>query len=526
MKKLYFTLFLLAYLSSMNATNYYVSQILGNDSNNGLSHETPFFSLQKAHDATIPGDIVFVMNGVYTKMDNESDVLQISISGNQNQWITYKNYENHQPIIQLGENNWQGIGVSGADYIIIDGFTIIGNNDQITLEYALSEQFNLDNPSTSGNGIGITIDEFIDIDRSHHVIIKNCKISKCGGGGIYTYQSDYITIENNVVFDCAWYSPYNNSGISMYQNWNSDQTVEIKNYIIGNTCFRNENYVPRTFEGITAIADGNGIVIDDSRNTQFDSPLGVYLGKTYVANNVVFDNGARGIHCYSSDNVVVANNTLYKNCQSPSIQNGELTAIEASNIVFANNIVFPDNNVPPIENFSASNLVVENNLWAVNAELASPYGENTVVGNPDFVFESSNFNEADFELLSTSVAINAGTLTYAPLLDKNGNARVGLVDIGAYEFQTILNNLNFVKSNFTLYPNPANDYINLTFSEQISDSFQVYIYNSLGQKMNFTRIDTSENSMKISVNELSVGMYFVTIINNGKLVESKKFLKK
>jgi hypothetical protein len=40
----------------------------------------------------------------------------------------------------------------------------------------------------------------------------------------------------------------------------------------------------------------------------------------------------------------------------------------------------------------------------------------------------------DFHLRSDSIAINKGSATYAPARDKDGKARVGAPDVGAYEF--------------------------------------------------------------------------------------------
>lgn len=40
--------------------------------------------------------------------------------------------------------------------------------------------------------------------------------------------SDYITIENNVVSKCAWYSPYGNSAITLFQLYNNCQSPSIQ----------------------------------------------------------------------------------------------------------------------------------------------------------------------------------------------------------------------------------------------------------------------------------------------------------
>ena len=503
------------------ATNYYVSALIGSDSYNGTTPTTPFYSLQKAADFTNPGDSVFVMNGTYTNSNPNSNVVGIYNSGTATNFITYKNYLNHNPVIQLASNNWSGIAIQGADYIIIDGIKVIGDNDSITLAYAQSQQNNTNNPATSGNGIGCASEYGNPSNKPHHITIQNCTVSKCGGGGIYSYNADYFTVKNNIVFECGWYSPYGNSGISLYQNWNSDTSTEIKNFVVENTCYRNENYVP--FFAAGSITDGNGIIIDDSRNTQNNSTLGVYLGKTLVANNLVFDNGARGIHCYESDNVLVVNNTSYKNCQSSSTQEGELTAFSSGTITFLNNIAFPDASIPPIASFNAPNLIVSYNLWCQNYNLANPIGTNYLTGNPNFVLESSNPNLANFQLQNSSIAINSGTLLNAPTLDKIGNPRIGAVDIGAYENQNILNTLNYDYTIIKVVPNPTSSLITIQLSENISKDFIIFISNSLGQNIETIKKNSMNGKISIDLNSLSSGVYFISL--NDKKFKSIKIIK-
>jgi parallel beta-helix repeat protein len=520
MKKLLFTISLLKTFTSF-ATNYFVSPT-GSNSNNGLTTATAFQTLQYAANLTVPGDTVFAMNGTYTNSNSASNILNIYNSGTASQWIVYKNYLGHNPQIKLNANNWAGIQVQGADYIIIDGFSVIGNNDSITLSYAQSQQANTNNPATSGNGIGCAPEYENPSNKSHHLIIRNCTVSKCGGGGIYTIRADYLTIENNTISECAWYSPYGNSGISLYQNWNSDSSTAIKNFVIRNTCYRNEEYIP--FISAGSITDGNGIIIDDSRNTQNGSTLGVYMGRTYVANNLVFDNGGRGIHCYSSDNVIVVNNTCFKNCQSPSVLDGEYTAYEADNVSFINNIAFPDVNIPPINISSATttNLTVDHNLWAENSGLANPFGTNTITSAPNFILPTSNPILADFHLQSSSTAINAGTKNFAPNTDKDGNIRPALdsVDIGCYEFQTITGlekvNVNY----FSFYPNPNEGVF--TVSQNNTTKVDIEIYNIIGELIYKGKL--LNQISEIDLSKEKKGIYFVRISENNRNIMNNKIV--
>ena len=519
--KYYCILFLIFVAIRVQATTFYVSDS-GSNSNNGLSITTPFRTLQFAANSTNPGDIVLIMNGIYTNSGTSSNVLDIYRSGTANNWIIYKNYPNHTPIIQLAANNWAGIQVQGADYIQIEGITVIGNNDNITLAYAQSQQTNTNNSSTSGNGIGCAPEFGNTTNKTHHLKVKNCIVKKCGGGGIYTNKADYITFENNVISECAWYSPYGNSAITLYQNWNSDSSTAIKNFVIGNTCYRNEEYIPFVFAG--SITDGNGIIIDDGRNTQNGSTLGVYMGQTYVANNLVFDNGGRGIHGYLSDNVIVVNNTCYKNCQSPSVPDGELTANQCNFINFINNISNPKNGIAPLNiSNSVANFTIENNLWAENANLSSHNGTNTVIGNPNFI----NASSADFHLQNTSSAINVGSSNQAPITDKDGNSRINSVDIGCFEYQTNLysyqNNLD--SSLVILFPNPALHTIYVKLNLENWNELGLEITSILGQKVFNLNLKSKLELIPIDISNFESGIYFLHFKIDNQTLPVKTFFK-
>ncbi len=524
MKKIFFYVSTLA-AQLIFATNYYVSPS-GDNNNNGLSTTTAFQTIEAATYAVSAGDTVYVRNGTYTKTYPESLIAYLTISGTAGNPITFRNYPGENPVLQMNATNWAAFAINGCDYITIDGFTIIGNNDNITLAYAQSQQTNIGNPATSGNGIAINTEYQNETNKPHHIIVRNCKISKCGGGGIYSYNADYITIENNIVSECGWYAPYGNSGISIYQNWNSDSNNAVfKNFITGNTCYRNENFIP--FYVVGTITDGNGIIIDDCRNTQNNSTLGIYTGKTYVANNLVFDNGARGIHCFESDNVLVINNTSYKNCKSPTTREGELTAIYASNISFVNNIIDPEVNVPPISQYEATNIIANKNLMTSNFDLANPQGTNTVIGEANFINPTTSFATADFHLQATSPAITVGTQTNAPITDKDGIIRLanGTIDIGCYEFATTLKNISFESKTVKIYPNPTSETINIDLKDKITTNFEIVFYNAVGQQIKIISEITNQDLLTFNISELDSGIYFISKFEGKNETYLGKFVK-
>ena len=76
--------------------------------------------------------------------------------------------------------------------------------------------------------------------------------------------------------------------------------------------------------------------------------------------------------------------------------------------------------------------------------------------------------------------------------------------------------------NFEVYPNPANDYIQI-ISPDISGPFDVRILNSAGQIIQ--QLNKSEVPLKISTDGLSPGYYFIEVLSAGK-ISRKKIIKK
>ncbi|BAY17463.1 Parallel beta-helix repeat protein [Anabaenopsis circularis NIES-21] len=402
---------------------YYVSGS-GSDTNNGLSTASPFRTIQKAANLTNPGDTVLIMNGLYTN-SHSGYVLSVQRSGTANGWIYYKAYPGHKPKIK--HNAWNGVLISnGSSYIEINGLEIEGNNPNITLDYALSQKTNTSNPLTSGNCI--TIDGRKN-NHLHHIRILNNKIHDCGGGGIAVMQADYITLDRNEVYNNAWYSVFANSGISLYQNWNSDTNQGYKMYVTNNKVYNNRQYIPWIYNG--KITDGSGVIIDDAKNTQNNSTLGAYKGRTLIANNISYKNGGGGIVAYKSENIDIINNTTYMNNQSLEIDTSQISATSANNVKVLNNILYANPGMTVSKVWDSTNITYNYNVYA-NSTVIPIKGANDILADPRFV----NPGIADFRLQSTSPAINTG-YTWSDLkTDFVGKARPSgtKYDIGAYEY--------------------------------------------------------------------------------------------
>jgi parallel beta-helix repeat protein len=392
---------------------------INGDNNNPGTEALPWRNLNHAVYALKAGETVLVKNGTY------QESLYINKSGIAGKPISYKAFPGHTPKIEINRKELEGILIQGASYINIEGFEVAYTAPGA--EAAKGEQ--------TDNGIDISNAGQV---LPHHINIKNNNVHGFPGGGIFTVLADYVTFEGNTVWENALWAKWGNSGISMYQNVNFDQAAGYHMIIRGNTIYKNENKLPSFAIGSTTITDGNCIIIDDTRLTQKfldnKTPYPVYKSNTLIENNICYDNGARGIHVYSSDNVLVRHNTLYKNQRTNSINDGELTAFDASNVRFVNNIVYTAPGKKANGSYNASNVVFERNLYFGAAEIPNKSATD-IVADPLFTNPSINPTTANFSLKVGSPAVDAALAGQSPSIDITGKARpLGVVaDIGAYE---------------------------------------------------------------------------------------------
>lgn len=402
---------------------YYVSGA-GFDANNGLSPEKAFRNIQRAADVTRPGDTVYVMNGVYKRDEPTCNIVNITRSGKPGAWITYQAFPGHKP--ELKSRNLNAIMIEGASYIVIDGLSMNGGGDGINLEYALSQKDNFKNPETSGSGIEIAEK---GSQKPHHITISRCVIYNFCGGGVRARHADYVTIEDNTVRENTFYSPYGSSGISNYQNCDSDENnTGYKMIIRRNIIHHNLNMIPPL--AVKNTVGGNGIIIEDLRNSQNNPSRDTYKGRTLIENNVIYCNGGRGVYVLNSDCVDILNNTVYQNSQHPKISEGEICIMSSSDVKVYNNILYALKDRPANTVQDATDTVFDYNL-VFNGKLSGKPGHNIIGGNPLFLNEKKH----GFYLQDRSPAIDAGTNLLKSATDIRGVERPQgrAVDIGAYE---------------------------------------------------------------------------------------------
>lgn len=428
MKRLRLSAVLAFVVSTAFAANYYVSPT-GNDANDGLSTSTPKRSIQAAANLTNPGDTVYLMSGLFepqTDYERTDTLVSITRSGTASAWIRYTAYPGATPVVKgTGWNTFKIHG--GASYIEISFLEIVGDNANLTLAGALAQPTS--SPyDTRYNTNGITIDGRNDgTAKPHHIRIIGNVIRDLPAGGIATMQCDYLTIDSNIVYNTSWYTIWATSGISIWQAWNFDANTGYRMYITNNECYGNKTQVPWVVTG--KLSDGNGIIWDDSKNTQNRSRLGLYNGRVLIANNLCYNNGGSGIHSYLSEHADIINNSTYNNGQVVGYP--EIFTSASNDCRVLNNIVYGRAGAIVASNTESTNTTFDYNVY-YNGE---PWvtGANDVEGDPKY----ANPAARDFHLQSGSIAVNRGLnqAGLTPTTDIDGATRPqgGAVDIGAYE---------------------------------------------------------------------------------------------
>lgn len=416
-----------------------VDAAAGNDRNPG-TERAPLASIQAAHDLTRPGDTVLIRNGLYLETSPEA-VVHIARSGLPGAPITYKAFPGHKPVL-TARTAWNAVLVT-ASYIRVEGLEVAGAVDDIDIKdsEAAYERF-IDparrtwGPETSrvsSNGIAVRpINNNAPLAERlvpHHVEIVGNHVHHVPGGGIYTDIADHILIEGNLTHDCARRSIFANSGISLFHSFDVDADVTSYKNVIRNNVARHNRAEVKWYV-TKKMSDGNGIIVDDLRNTQIKGQP--YRGRTLVVNNVSHDNGGAGIQVFSADNVDLAYNTTANNSLTPGLNYGELWAHRTTRVRIVNNVAMASATSLLNDTDKNYDVAYAHNVW-FGPNRPRVMGAGDVFADPLF----ENFEARDLRLQAGSPAVDSGFPAFGVTADLKGQQRPAGVrpDRGAFERQ-------------------------------------------------------------------------------------------
>ena len=251
---------LIAFCGVLKATaaTYYVSPT-GNNSANGLSEATALATPQAAINKAVSGDTILIRGGNFPVGVGAMTFDPAKHRGSDTAWLTIKNYPGETPVFKWtrATANYCAVWLTDATHVEVSGLTLFGWNDEITLAEAEAD--------TTGS-----------------------------------------LLYNSVAFQADGRDKRNSSGVKTLTRNSSNRPHHFR--VIGNRLFGNKSLV--IWRAVGYLSDGNGIIIDDFRNTQNSVTYrGVYTGRTLVANILAVNNGGSGIHTFLCDNVDIVHNT-------------------------------------------------------------------------------------------------------------------------------------------------------------------------------------------------------------------------
>lgn len=545
-----------------------------------------YTSIQLALNDAVAGDTVLVKQDSIPYFEK---INFINSGDSLNGYISLMAYPGDHPILDgTGVANNPAsytddiIYISNKNYIRVSGFILRNVNTNegsgirvygygSHIELTNNEIYNILGGAEDGGAMGITIYGSNDSKPISNIIIDNNFIHDCQpawsealtlNGNIENFQVTHNTVQD-----------VNNIGIDFIggETWLSNRVAR-NGLCAWNKVYRaNSSYGDGYAAGIY-VDGGKNILVEN--NIVSGSDIGMEIGAENqgivtsgitVRDNLLYKNEKAGLafggyasntgrvnHCQFYSNTLFENDVLKRGNGELWIQYADSNIVE-DNIFCANsqNIVLSswqgneNNSLDYNLWYSPSNSIFTWNgkdLYGLsNYRSYTGQGTNSLSSNPNFI----NTDSSDFNLSSTSPAINSGNPNYqisSGELDLSGNSRVNekVIDLGAFEFSTI-NSIENRDDNlpqqfkiFPAYPNPFNGGTAVTVevpSGLSSANVNLAVYDMLGRKVKSIFNGTmSQGKHKFewygndkNENAVTSGVYFL-VLNNQNVTKTTKVI--
>jgi hypothetical protein len=89
-----------------------------------------------------------------------------------------------------------------------------------------------------------------------------------------------------------------------------------------------------------------------------------------------------------------------------------------------------------------------------------------------------------------------------------------------------LNKLNSKNNGLTIFPNPANQKFEVSFAQNNAATKEIKITNLLGSVVKSQNLNKLDSSAIVNTHDLEDGVYFVQLLSNGKIENSKRLVVK
>jgi len=560
-KSLWSTLLVANCFSIVQATNYYVDNYNGSDSNTGLSPGTAWHSLAKVNAGTfLPGDsVLFIRGGVWRgqlipQSGNSSANITYSAygTGEKPQLLGSVNLSNTSDWTNVGGNIWQSIQTSTIDIgnLIFNRGASVGFKKWTSSSLQNQGDFWWDktgtqtvqiysatNPASYYSDIEAAIGNFIvyaqldsflvlqnmafkygaadgiEVRNTHHFILQDCDVSFIGGtelttqvrygGGIQFWAYS----NNNIVQRCRFWEIYDDAVTNQCTPSNSGPAQQY------NLFYRN-NLIWNCSES-SYCCDLRPAVLTGSflKNIYFENNTCVNAGGGWAAAQRP---DLKGFQIYFSqitaptDSILIRDNVFYKSRAVLFVDN---TSVQTLNYTIMDyNDWYTQNSTDTLVALWTSTSL---SIWTkpqfgdyqtANNEDLHSFMADPLLANPD----SSNYH-----LTAASPCIGTGVNTGGSNdFDLNPRPQSGPYDIGAYQF--IPAGISGLTGNFSsikIYPNPGVGNFKIEGAEPGS---AILVSNTLGEII--YRLNIQSTQQTIDLSSQSPGTYFVSIRKAGQII--------
>lgn len=120
-----------------------------------------------------------------------------------------------------------------------------------------------------------------------------------------------------------------------------------------------------------------------------------------------------------------------------------------------------------------------------------------------------------------SISYSVGEITYLTLSGADGSVSAGIQQ--PFEISVVLETPESEMVKLLAYPNPATDFVILT-SDRTSAKMTYELFDATGKKLSNGNFDGSET--KIDMSRLASAAYFLTILNERRILKTFRILKK
>jgi Protein of unknown function (DUF1565). len=434
-------------VTSAHAATYYVATN-GSDSNPG-TQAAPWKTMQKAFDSVKGGDTVNFMAGTY-----RGGARAVNLHPAAGQWITFKPYEGAKVRIDSSAGN-AGIRISGASYLIIEGFEITNSK----YNYSLPNSCDLTTSTACQNvaknlqysNPGIMVDSTTHKNATtdtHHLIIRNNNIHHNIGGGIAGGEGPSPGIAGSYDWQILNNQIHNNGYAGLSPGYGT--YIEGSRFIVSGNILHNNSGNNMRIGNIVERHHAVDFIIENNVSYSARGPFWHFSsGKVFTdnwgyvlygmkggifRNNISYGNWGDGLWSVSVDPskpTMIYNNTIYGNGGQGMILSGN--SVGKNNIIYGNGKRIQAYEVDLTKTHTGAfeyNLVGGGSLQVKNGGSGTE-SNNIKNSDPKFV----NAAAGDFGLQAGSPALDKGMTLAQVTTDFTGKARPegAAYDIGAFE---------------------------------------------------------------------------------------------